>query len=175
MNEIGKDKVVTITYDLRENDSHGTLLERMNANYPFTFLFGTGALLPAFEAHLEGLTERDSFEFTLSPTEAYGVIEEGNIVNVPRAVFQVEGVEPPNLVVQDNFVALTDDLGETHHGQIVSINDLMVRVNFNHVMAGKTLHFKGAILQIRPASVDEIIRQHHIPDSGIQNRNTGEA
>jgi FKBP-type peptidyl-prolyl cis-trans isomerase SlyD len=174
MNEIDKNQVVTITYDLREGDSKGELLERMDANYPFTFLFGTGALLPAFEAHLKGLTERDSFDFTLSPAEAYGSVEEANIVNVPRAVFQVEGVEPPNLVVQDNFVALTDDLGETHHGQIIAINDLMVKVNFNHVMAGKVLHFTGAILQIRPASVDEIVRQHHIPDSGIQNRRIDE-
>ncbi|MEM1325316.1 MAG: FKBP-type peptidyl-prolyl cis-trans isomerase [Bacteroidota bacterium] len=170
MNTIGENRVVTITYDLRENSAEGELLERMNANYPFTFLFGTGALLPAFEANLKGLTERDSFEFVLSPSEAYGAVEEANIVNVPRAVFQVEGAEPPNLVVQDNFVALTDDQGETHHGQIVDINDLMVKVNFNHVMAGKQLHFKGAILNIRPASVDEIIRQHHIPESGIKNR-----
>lgn len=169
MQKIEEDKVVTIVYDLRANDQNGELLERMNANYPFTFLFGTGALLPAFEANLKGLTEKDSFEFVLRSAEAYGAVQEENIVNVPRAVFAVEGAEPPNLVVESNFVALTDDHGETHHGKILTINDLMVKVDFNHVMAGRDLHFKGAILQIRPATVDELVRQHHIPDSGIHD------
>ncbi|MEM0992695.1 MAG: FKBP-type peptidyl-prolyl cis-trans isomerase [Bacteroidota bacterium] len=165
MQKIEDNKVVTITYELRENDNKGELMERMDANYPFTFLFGTGALLPAFEAALEGLSEKDSFEFVLASNEAYGKVEEANIVNVPRAVFQVEGAEPPNLVVKDNFVALTDDMGETHHGKILDFNNLMVKVDFNHVMAGKNLHFKGAILNIRAASVDEIIRKHHIPET----------
>ncbi|MEM9846454.1 MAG: FKBP-type peptidyl-prolyl cis-trans isomerase [Bacteroidota bacterium] len=165
MQKIEDNKVVTITYELRENNNKGELMERMDANYPFTFLFGTGALLPAFEAALEGLSEKDSFEFVLASNEAYGKVEEANIVNVPRAVFQVEGAEPPNLVVKDNFVALTDDMGETHHGKILDFNNLMVKVDFNHVMAGKNLHFKGAILNIRAASVDEIIRKHHIPET----------
>lgn len=167
MKIITENKVVTITYELRENNKQGELMERMDANYPFTFLFGTGALLPAFEAALKGLTERDSFEFTLRSKEAYGKIDEANIVNVPRAVFQVEGVEPPNLVVKNNFIALTDDQGETHHGKIVEVNDLTVRVDFNHVMAGKDLYFRGAVLNIRDAHVDEIIRQHHIPEMGF--------
>ncbi|MEM9884744.1 MAG: FKBP-type peptidyl-prolyl cis-trans isomerase [Bacteroidota bacterium] len=164
MQTIEDHKVVTLTYELREDNAQGELMERMDANYPFTFLFGTGALLPAFEAELEGLTEKDSFEFVLSSNDAYGKVKAENIINVPRAIFQVEGAEPPNLVVKDNFVALTDDTGETHHGKILEFNDLMVKVDFNHVMAGKNLHFKGAVLYIRSASVDELIRKHHIPE-----------
>ncbi|MEL6720147.1 MAG: FKBP-type peptidyl-prolyl cis-trans isomerase [Bacteroidota bacterium] len=168
MQRVEENKVITITYELKENDHKGELMERMDANYPFVFLFGTGALLPAFERELAGLTEQDSFEFVLKCREAYGEVKEENIVNVPRAVFQVEGAEPPNLVEENNYVALTDDHGETHHGKILSFNDLMVRVDFNHVMAGKNLHFKGAILNIRDATVDEIIQKHHLPLDGIR-------
>ncbi len=163
--QVEDQQVVTITYELREKSKDGELLERMDANYPFTFLFGAKALLPAFEANLEGLTEKDSFEFTLDPEEAYGEVMQGNIIDVPRAVFQVDGVEPDNLVVKDNFIKLSDDRGNTHHGKILNFNDLTVTVDFNHVMAGKALHFKGAILNIRKATIDELIRKHHIPES----------
>jgi len=161
-------KVITITYELKENDQKGELMERMDANYPFVFLFGTGALLPAFEQELEGLTEKDSFEFVLNCQQAYGEVQEENIINVPRAIFQIEGAEPPNLIVKNNYVALTDDHQETHHGKILDFNDLMVKVDFNHVMAGKNLFFKGAILNIREATVEEIIQQHHLPLDGIR-------
>ena len=168
MQRVEENKVITITYELKENSPKGELMERMDVNYPFVFLFGTGALLPAFERELEGLTEKDSFEFVLKCREAYGEVNEENIINVPRAVFQIEGAEPPNLVVKNNYVALTDNHGETHHGKILEFNDLMVKVDFNHVMAGKDLHFKGAILNIREASVDEIINQHHLPMNGVR-------
>ncbi len=156
--------VVTITYELRDGNAAGEMMERMDANYPFTFLFGSGALLPEFEQNLYGLTERDSFEFILKAEDAYGEIEKGNILDIPRSVFQVDGVEPPNLLVKDNFVRLTDDEGNHHNGKILDFNDFKVKVDFNHVMAGKDLHFKGAILNIRKATVDELIRQHYIPE-----------
>lgn len=165
---VEEQQVVTLTYELREKDRNGELLERMDANYPFVFLFGTGALLPAFERHLYGRSERDTFEFILSPKEAYGMPEQGNIIDVPRSAFLVDGMEPLHLVVKENLIQLTDDLGDVHHGKILDFNDTVVKVDFNHVMAGKYLHFKGAILHIRKASIDELIRQHYIPEMGIR-------
>jgi FKBP-type peptidyl-prolyl cis-trans isomerase 2 len=32
-------------------------------------------------------------------------------------------------------------------------------------MAGKNLYFEGTILNVREASVDELVRQHYIPGS----------
>lgn len=165
--KIEENKIITIVYELHENSADGELMERVNANYPFTFMFGTGALLPAFEAQLEGLSEEGTFEFVLKAQEAYGCKEDGNIIDVPRIVFQVEGAEPPNLIVKDNFIALTDEGGMTHHGKILDFNAHKVKVDFNHVMAGKDLHFKGAVLNIREASVDELIKQHYIPKGGV--------
>lgn len=166
--KIAENNIITIVYELRENNAEGELMERVNVNYPFTFMFGTGALLPAFEAHLEGLGEDGVFEFVLPFKEAYGKKEEGNIIEVPRVVFQIEGAEPPNLVTKDNFIALTDEGGMTHHGKILDFDRHKVKVDFNHVMAGKNLHFKGAVLSIRKATVDELIKQHYIPTGGVR-------
>ena len=166
--------IITITYDLKENGPDGELMERMNANYPFIFLFGSGKLLPAFEENLKGLAEDDAFEFILKPHEAYGPVEEGNIIDVPREAFKIDGVIPPNLIVENNFVNLIDDLGDAHQGKILSFDEEKVKVDFNHAMAGKTLHFKGAVLNIRKANIDELVRNHYIQEDGIQRPDFGE-
>lgn len=158
--------IVTIAYDLRERDAKGPLLERMDPNWPFKFYFGSGKLLPAFEAHLRGLGEGEGFEFTLSPEDAYGPVEEGNIIEVPRSSFQGLG---DNILVAGNYVTLTDDLGDAHNGKILSWTADKVRVDFNHEMAGRTLHFSGVVLHVREATVDEHIRKNYIEEDGVRN------
>lgn len=171
---VEEQNVITITYELRDGGPEGELLERMDIHYPFIFLFGTGKLLPAFEEQLFGLTANDSFEFTLKPEQAYGPVEPGNIIDVPQKAFQIDGEVPPNMLVEGNYVALTDDQGETHHGKILSFDEEKAKVDFNHAMAGKTLHFKGAIIHIRKATVDELIRKHYIKADGVRRPDFGE-
>ncbi len=168
MNIVDDHQIVTISYELRDSDNGGELLERMDANYPFKFLFGSGKLLPAFEENLRGLKESDTFEFVIAQKEAYGPVHPGNIIDVPMRSFKVNGSVPDNLVVKGNFVALTDDEGETHHGKIIDFSDEKVKVDFNHAMAGRNLHFKGVILNIRKATVDELVRKHYIEEDGIR-------
>ena len=157
--------IITLSYDLREGGPQGPLLERMDHNYPFKFYFGGGQLLPAFENHLFGLEEGQAFEFLLSPQQAYGPVEKGNIIDVPRKAFQQLG---DNILVEGNFVCLTDDEGDQHNGKILSWTDHKVKVDFNHAMAGKHLFFSGVILNIRPATVDELIRKSYIEEDGLR-------
>lgn len=175
MNVIEEQQIVTITYELRENNVEGELLERMDANYPFIFLFGTGKLLKSFEDQLFGLGEEDAFEFTLSPEQAYGPVLPTDIVSVPIHAFKIDGSIPPNMLVEGNYVALTNDEGRTFNGKILKWNEEEVTVDFNHAMAGKTLHFKGAVLNIRPATIDELVRQHYIEDDGVRRPDFGES
>ncbi len=171
---IEEHNIITIAYELRDGGPEGELMERMDVNWPFIFLFGTGKLLPAFEENLRGLAEDETFEFILRPEEAYGKIEEGNIINVPMKAFEVDGQIPPNLVIEDNYVSLVDDSGESHQGKILSYTDTHVKVDFNHAMAGKKLYFKGVVLNIRKATLDELIRRHYIQEDGIHRPDFGE-
>ena len=172
---VEEQNVITITYELREDGPEGEVLERTDLNHPFKFLFGTGRLLPDFERNLEGLHEQDGFEFTLPPDQAYGEVETDNVVEVPMEVFRDEtGQVARELLVKDNFIALTDNTGETHHGKILDWNDEAVTIDFNHALAGKSLHFKGTILNIRKATVDELVRQHYIEEDGLRNPDFGE-
>lgn len=165
---ISEQKIITLTYEVRDGGAAGSIIERMDLEKPFKFLFGTGKLLPTYEAELAGLKEDDNFDFTLAPEQAYGLVQEGNMVEVPAHVFQEsEGVSLEKL--QDGqFISLTDDQGRSHNGKILSRSAEAVKVDFNHALAGKTLHFKGTILTIRKATVDELVRGNYIEEDELR-------
>lgn len=166
---VEEQNVITLTYRLYADGPQGELLEQMDAHYPFTFLFGTGKLLPAFEAQLQGLQEHESFAFRLLPEEAYGPVRLDNIVGVPLSIFHDAAGRPrEDLLVRGNYVALTDDQGETHNGKVIDWDDEQVTIDFNHAMAGMALYFEGTILHIRSATVDELIRRHYIQEDGLR-------
>lgn len=160
---VSEQTVVTLRYELRNNDEHGQLIEIMNAVYPFVFLFGTGKLLPAFEDQIRGLMSGDEFEFKLECTETYGMPKESNIVNVPRKAFLIDGIEPEGMLQIGQQLTVKDDQGYDNTGKILEYDQQFVRMDFNDVMAGKDLHFKGAIINVRKATVDELISKHHLP------------
>ena len=64
--EVTKDKVVSLTYELRVDNNQGEIIETVDRNSPLTFLFGTGSLLPKFEDYLAGLKIGDAFDFNLA-------------------------------------------------------------------------------------------------------------
>lgn len=165
--KVDQQRVISLTYELRDPDRNDELLERMDANYPFVFLFGTGKLLRAFEAHLQGLEAGDRFDFILTPEEAYGTIESQNIIQIDLKTLQLESTMTPASLEPGQYINLTDDQGTPHHGKILDRNEQSIQVDFNHAMAGKRLHFIGTVLHVRPASIDELVRQHYIQDDGI--------
>ena len=55
---------------------------------------------------------------------------------------------------------LQDNNGNRFQGQVVSIAEDGVVVDLNHPMAGQELHFKGNILNVRPANPDELSHGH---------------
>lgn len=166
--KIEEHHVITLTYELRDGNAEGELLERMDSRYPFIFLFGTGKLLKSFEKHLYGLSTDDSFEFILKSDEAYGRHNALNVFNIEKENFKRASDIPDHYIEVGNLVNLTDDEGLSHNGKIIGINDDTIRVDFNHAMVDKDLHFKGAVLAIRKATMEELIKQHYIQEDGIR-------
>ena len=159
--------IISISYELRENNDEGELVEVMDANWPFKFYFGSGKLLPAFEHHLMGLEEGETFRFTLSPEEAYGQVRNSEIIDLSMDLFEQN---PETILEVGKYITVTDDQGGQHNGKILAWTDRSVKVDFNHAMAGKTLHFSGVILNVRPATVDELVRKSYIKEDGVRGR-----
>jgi len=165
---IEEHQVVTLTYELREGNATGELLERMDSRYPFTFLFGNGKLLKSFEDNLYGLSVDDGFEFILSVDEAYGKTNPLNILKIEVDNFKRASDVPDDYIEIGNLVHLTDDDGLNHNGKIIAITEEYIQVDFNHAMVDKALHFKGNVMAIRPATLDELVKGYYLPENGIR-------
>ncbi|WDF80105.1 peptidylprolyl isomerase [Mucilaginibacter sp. AW1-7] len=153
--------VVSLTYDLYvDQDGTETLTESATQEQPLTFLFGAGQMLPKFEENLSSLSTGDTYEFRLTAGDAYGEYDEEAVANLPKEMFQ--GAELPEV---GTILPLQDNNGNRFQAQVVSIAEDAVIVDLNHPMAGQELHFKGSILNVRPATPEELSHGHaHGPD-----------
>ena len=161
--------IVTLSYEVRDGGPQGPILERMDANYPFIFLFGTGRMLPAWERRIYGLKSGQGFAFTLAPDDAYGQPDDKHILKMPLRLFQNEREQiEPGLLVEGQYVTLTDSDGKAVNAKILSWDEEEVTLDANHALAGKTLFFSGAVLNVRKATVDELIQKRYIDAGGVR-------
>jgi FKBP-type peptidyl-prolyl cis-trans isomerase SlyD len=155
-----KNNVVSIKYELHLNDKNGELVERVEDNNPFNFIYGTGNMLEKFEAKLAGMAENEPFEFTLTSGEAYGERNEENMAEIPMSAFEVDGKIEEGLLNIGNFIPLRDEAGNHYNGKVLSVGKDVVKLDFNHPLAGQTLHFTGAVLAVRKATEEELAHGH---------------
>jgi FKBP-type peptidyl-prolyl cis-trans isomerase SlyD len=153
--KIENNKMVSLIYELRENDSNGRIIEELDESRPLTFIYGTGRLLPVFESNIGLLKTGDNFRFTLNSEMAYGDKREEMIINIPVGVFETNGKINEDICRVGNEVPMTDSDGNPLNGIINEITDTYVRMDFNHPMAGLDLFFSGKIVEVREATERE--------------------
>ena len=164
--KVSKDKVVSLTYELRLNSENGEVIESLSADAPLTFLYGSGNLLPKFEENINGLSTGDKFDFDLQASEAYGEINQNAIVDVPVSAFEIDGKIDENLLKIGNKIPMQDTSGNKLTGVVKEVLDDNVTMDFNHPLAGNNLFFKGIITEIREATEEEMHHGHaHYPGS----------
>jgi FKBP-type peptidyl-prolyl cis-trans isomerase SlyD len=155
-----KDNVVSVVYELREGSKNGEVVEALTPDHPLTFLFGSGGLLPKFEENLNGLSTGDSFEFLLNSEDAYGPVVENAIVHVPLQIFEVEGRIDESLLKVGTTVPMMDSEGRRLNGKVLGLEGEAVKMDFNHPMAGRDLHFSGTVTEVRNATEEELTHGH---------------
>jgi len=158
---IENNRMVSLIYELRDNDSNGRIIEKLDETRPLKFLYGTGRLLPVFESNINSLKTGDLFRFTLKSEMAYGDKREEMIINVPVAVFETDGKINEDVCRVGNQVPMMDTDGNPLTGIINEITDTYVKMDFNHPMAGLDLFFSGKIVDVREASDEEIAGTTH--------------
>jgi FKBP-type peptidyl-prolyl cis-trans isomerase SlyD len=165
--KISANKFVSVIYDLNvgEEDER-ELMERATVEHPLQFIFGTDAMLPAFEKALNGLEIGATFQFTLTPENAYGEYIEENIVDLPKSLFEVEGQFDNEYVKEGNTIPMMDSNGQRMIGSVHEVKADVVVMDFNHPLAGETLHFSGKVIDVHEPTVDEIALIHAETHSG---------
>jgi FKBP-type peptidyl-prolyl cis-trans isomerase SlyD len=157
---VGENKVVSMTYTLREESATGQMIQKVSEERPFVYLFGVAGLLPAFKANLEGLNVGDGFSFTLKKDEAYGFPSDENIIRLDKQVFEIDGVFDEDAIKTGEVIPMEDEHGYPLSGRVLEVADDTVLVDFNHPLAGLDLYFEGKILEVRDATDEEMTHGH---------------
>jgi FKBP-type peptidyl-prolyl cis-trans isomerase SlyD len=164
--QISKNTVVSLTYTLKQDNAEGDIIEVTRDTDPLVFIYGAGTMIPKFEENLHMLNPGDSFDFTLQSAEAYGEYEVDAMLDLDIKIFEHEGKIDSELLTIGNLIPMRDNQGNVLQGKVVSVNTDSVKMDFNHPMAGKNLHFTGKILKVREATADELSHGHVHGDGG---------
>jgi FKBP-type peptidyl-prolyl cis-trans isomerase SlyD len=144
---IGKDKVVALTYTLR--DERGQVVEQVDVPVPYLHGHASG-LFDKLERSLEGRRAGDSLEVTLTPEEGFGPHD-------PALTFtdDVENV-PPELRRLGAQLDAQNARGEVLTFTVTHIDHGRLTVDANHPLAGQTVQFRVTVCEVRDATPDEL-------------------
>ncbi|MEP7274846.1 MAG: peptidylprolyl isomerase [Betaproteobacteria bacterium] len=141
--------VVTIRFKLF--DASNEVIEE--AGDPITYLHGGhSGIFPKVEAALNFKKVGESASVTLEPDDAFGDYDAERV--------RVEPVSslPPDVAVGGHLV--TEQDGEEVVWRVTDIADGKAVLDANHELAGQRLRFDCTVLDIRPATKEEMSHGH---------------
>ena len=156
--KIKANSVVEFSYELEVD---GQVVDQCPKERPLDYIHGTGGLLPKLEEHIEGMKPGDRFDVTLTPAEGYGEVDPQRIIDLPKAAFEVNGEIREDLLVPGNTIPMMNSMGGIIPGVVLEVTADTVKMDLNHQMAGKTLHFKGEVISVREATEKELTEGLH--------------
>jgi len=146
--------VVTLTFELYDSD--GVLLE--STDEPITYLHGGhSGMLPKLEEALNLKKPGDALSVDVEPVDGFGDYD-------PQLV-KLEPADrlPPTVEVGMQFEAYANAGDEQGSGTVFTVTDIAdgkVVLDGNHPWAGKRLRFECQILEVRPATAEEVEHGH---------------
>jgi FKBP-type peptidyl-prolyl cis-trans isomerase SlyD len=156
--KIATDTVVSIDYRLQLED--GETVEETEPGAPLVYLHGHDEIVPGLERALEGKRTGDALEVHVAPADGYGEYDPEGLEEVARKEF------PAELQLEaGGVISATDDEGDEVDFLVKEVRPDTVVVDFNHPLAGKTLHFQVTVREVRAATTEELEHGHaHGPD-----------
>ncbi len=167
--KIENNTVVSLSYELKESKADAETIEKVGADQPLVFMVGHGNLLPKFESNLMGKSKGDSFDFVLKVEDAYGPLDENQIGALPIENFMVDGKIMSDVLVVGSYLNMRNDQDHPLRAKVVAVGEKTVTMDFNHQLAGKDLHFKGEVVELRAATESEIDHGHVHGPGGVEH------
>lgn len=149
--EIQKDRVVSIDYMLK--DDQGAMIDRSEGE-PLVYLHGNDNIIPGLEKHLAGKKAGDKVNCVIAPADAYGEHDEEMVFTVSKKDF----AESDKIEIGMQFQ--TQEEGGMRVVTVVGIEGDEVKIDANHPLAGKSLHFDVTVKEVREATAEELEHGH---------------
>jgi FKBP-type peptidyl-prolyl cis-trans isomerase SlyD len=145
--------VVGLDYTLRLDD--GETVDSSADEEPLEFLQGQGQIIPGLEQALYGMAVDDQKKVVVAPAEGYGEEDPDAFELVDRDVF------PADLDLRPGAgLRMRDESGRSMVAYVAEVRPDEVLLDFNHPLAGETLHFEVKIAALRPATSEELEHGH---------------
>lgn len=123
----------------------GTEFDSSEGREPLEFVMGAGAVIPGFEAAVEGKEKGESVSVTIPPENAYGNRNEEMVIIVPRA-------EVPEHIDPEEGMMLQIALEEGELDVVISrVTDAEIELDGNHPLAGQNLNFDIRVVDYKAA------------------------
>lgn len=150
--------VVAIHYTLKLDT--GETVDSSEGLQPLSYLHGSGNIVEGLEDALLGKGVGDKFSVSVAPEDGYGTRNLEAIRQLPREAFPDDVEIAPGM----RFAMESED-GQPVMFVVTALNDTRVTIDMNHPLAGQTLNFAIEVMDIRPATEEEIEHGHpHGPD-----------
>ncbi|ADJ14018.1 FKBP-type peptidyl-prolyl cis-trans isomerase [Halalkalicoccus jeotgali] len=109
---------------------------------PLSVELGAGQLIEGFEEGLMGLEEGDTETITVPPEKGYGERRDGQVIEHDRDEFerQLDGQ------AAEEGMQIQTENGQI--GEVIDVGEDVVRIDFNHELAGETLEFDVEVVSI---------------------------
>jgi FKBP-type peptidyl-prolyl cis-trans isomerase SlyD len=144
--------VISVDYSLHLGN--GQVVDSSKGGEPLVYLHGSGQIIPGLEKALDGMESGESKELTVAPPDGYGERDPENVQEITRDHFGDR-----ELKQGDEFVAIDDQHNEIPV-RVEKVDGDKVTVDFNHPLAGKTLHFAVTVKDVRAATPEELSHGH---------------
>lgn len=133
--------VVSLEYTLSLDDQ--SVLESNVGKEPMTYVQGAHEIVPGLERALEGMKKGERKHIAVAPADGYGVIDPQGIQEVKKELIPAEAQK-----VGAQLQGRSAD-GSTAFPLVKEVKAETVVLDFNHPLAGKTLHFDVIVLAIK--------------------------
>jgi FKBP-type peptidyl-prolyl cis-trans isomerase SlyD len=149
--KIVKNSVVTLMFELKNTD--GGLIEKTDE--PIAYLHGGyDGIFLLVEQELEGKDEGHQCEIRLLPQDAFGEYDARLIRMEPRDQF------PAEVATGMQFEGRGSESGQHLIYTVTDVTADQVVVDGNHPLAGQTLIFSCNVMEVRPATKEELSHGH---------------
>jgi len=150
--KVADGQVIMMEYTHRVD---GAIIDASSDHGPIEFIQGKGNIIPGLEKALYGLMVGYSKKVVVPAGDGYGEKDSQAYMEVPRNQF------PEDIPMETGTqMELHDEAGQPMVARIDRVGETSVRLDFNHPLAGKELHFGINIAGLRPATQQELDHGH---------------
>ena len=150
--KVADGQVIVMEYTLQVD---GEIIDTSAGHGPIEFIQGLGNIVPGLEKNLYGMAVGESKDVVVAAVDGYGEMDSQAYMEVPRDQF------PEDIPMETGTqIELHDESGQPMVARIDQVGDTTVRLDFNHPLAGKELHFAVKIAGLRPATDEELDHGH---------------